>query len=159
MTAPADTDPQAPPEARLRCSDADRLTVVHRLQDAVGRGLLTLEECTERTQAAYNARYADELPALTADLPSPVPVAPGWRTVASMAGLQTRMSLLGAGTWSAASARRRRLVVLAGILALLLLFALITASAVGAAGNGPDFGGNYPDWHRHIGGPPPGIGN
>jgi len=132
----------------MRCSDADRLAVVHRLQEAVGAGLLTLDECTERTDAAYRAAYADELPALTADLPHPAPVAPGWRAVGSMAAMQARMSLLGTSSWAAADPRRRRLVLLAGILGVLLLIALITANAVAASGGGPDFGGHYPDWHH-----------
>src|SRR3954451_13521452 len=161
MTAPAGTDPQAPGRTRMRCSDADRLAVVHRLQEAVGAGLLTLDECTERTDAAYRAAYADELPALTADLPHPAPVTPGWRAVGSMAAMQARMSLLGTSSWAAADPRRRRLVLLggllrglvllAGILGVLLLIALITANAVAASGAGPDFGGHYPDWpHGHF---------
>jgi hypothetical protein len=146
MTAPADTDPQAPPGNRMRCSDTQRLDVVHHLQDAVARGLLTLEECTERTDAAYRARYLDELPLLTADLPEPPPVAPGWRTVAASAALQTHMSLLGAPSWAAADARRRRLVVLAGIvLALLVVMALTAAAASG--GNDP---GVFVDHHPHY---------
>jgi Domain of unknown function (DUF1707) len=136
MTAAADTDPQAPSRNRVRCSDAQRLAVVHRLQDAVGHGLLTLEECTERTDATYRARYVDELPALTDDLPEPLPaapLAPGWRAVASSAALQARMSLLGAPTWADADARRRRIVVLTGILVTLLLIATITAAAASGA--------------------------
>jgi hypothetical protein len=155
MTAPADTDPQAPPGNRMRCSDAQRLDVVHRLQEAVGRGLLTLEECTERTDAAYRARYLDELPLLTADLPDPVPappLAPGWRAVASTAGLQARMSLLGAPSWAAADARRRRLVLLAGIVLALLVVMALTAAAT-SGGNDPgvfvDHHPHYWDWDHH----------
>jgi Domain of unknown function (DUF1707) len=148
MTAPADTDPQAPPRTRMRCSDAQRLEVVHRLQDAVGHGLLTLEECTERTEAAYRARYVDELPPLTADLPRPVPAAPqapGWRAVGSSAALQARMSLLGSPTWADADTRRRRIVVLTGILVALLLIAAMTAAASGAEDPGV-----FVEHHRHY---------
>src|SRR3954447_21108685 len=81
MTAPIDSGGSAQPgrRPRMRASDAQREDVVHRLHDAVGTGLLTVEEGHERTAAAFAARYVDELPPLTADLPDPPPAAPGWR--------------------------------------------------------------------------------
>ena len=157
MTTPTDpapgpaTAPQAAP-GRLRASDVQRHDVVHRLHDAVGLGLLTVEEGTERTAAAYAATYVDELPALTADLPDPAPgapVPPGWRAVASGAALQTRMTLLGAPSWGAADKRRRWMVLLVAILVALLLVVLVTAAAVLG---GHDVGGQFPfqdhDWNR-----------
>ena len=146
MTAPTDpgTGPQPGSERRLRASDDQRVAVVHRLHDAVGRGQLTVEECTERTQAAYRAKFVDELPPLTTDLPDPVPVAPGWRAVADTAALQARTSLLGAPSWAAADSRRRRLVVLTGVLVTLLLVIALTAAAAAAA---LDVGAYHHQWH------------
>lgn len=57
---------------RLRASDVERLAVAEVLQDAVGKGLLTLTEGDERTAAALAAVYRDELTPLTADLPPAV---------------------------------------------------------------------------------------
>src|SRR4051794_41893797 len=56
--------------ARLRASDADRAATVQTLQEAVGHGLLTYEEGSDRMAAAFAARFRDELPRLTADLPA-----------------------------------------------------------------------------------------
>jgi hypothetical protein len=146
MTAPTDPDAAAQTDSarRLRASDAEREAVVHRLHEAVGRGLLTVEEGHERTATAYAARYVDELGPLTGDLPDPAPVAPGWRAVASTAALQARTSLMGAASWSAADRRRRRLVVLAGTLVTLLLVIALTAAAVAGGG---DYGHGYYDHH------------
>jgi hypothetical protein len=146
MTAPTDPDAAAQTESarRLRASDAEREAVVHRLHEAVGRGLLTVEEGHERTATAYAARYVDELGPLTGDLPDPAPVAPGWRAVTSTAALQARTTLLGASSWAAADRRRRRLVLLTALLIALLLAAAITAAAVG---HGGDFGGYDYDHH------------
>lgn len=150
MTTSTDsgTSPQPGHAGRLRASDAQREAVVHRLHDAVGLGMLTVEECSERTTAAYDARYVDELPALTADLPEPPPVppaAPGWRSVGSMAALQARTTLLGAPSWAAADRRRRRLVLLTGLLLTLLLVVLITAAAV-AAGHDAGYWSDHHHW-------------
>jgi hypothetical protein len=56
---------------QMRASNEDRERVVERLNDAVGKGLLTLPEAEERIAAAYAAKFLDELPTLTADLPDP----------------------------------------------------------------------------------------
>jgi hypothetical protein len=146
MSAPTDSEATAQADAprRLRASDAEREAVVHRLHEAVGRGLLTVEEGHERTATAFAARYVDELGPLTADLPDPTPVAPGWRAVASTAALQARTSLLGAPSWATADSRRRRAVLLVGILVALLLVVALTSAAVAGAS---DFGGY--DYHRH----------
>src|SRR3954466_10426261 len=95
------TDPFPPlrdPPPRMRASDADREAVVRTLLDALAGGLLTLGEGDERVAAAYAARYRDELPRLTADLPpapAPGPVAPDWRALALLAWLQARTSVTG----------------------------------------------------------------
>ena len=53
----------------LRASDAERQTVVRRLERALREGRLTIVEFDERTQAAYAARTRGELEDLTEDLP------------------------------------------------------------------------------------------
>jgi hypothetical protein len=134
MTIPADVAPGAPPSApRMRASDAQRDAVVRQLHDAVGLGLLTVDECSERTSAAYAAKHLDELPPLTADLPEPTPAAPtaqGWRSVGSAVALQARMTTLGAPTWGGADRRRRWLVLLAAVLLILLGVGLVIAGII-----------------------------
>ncbi|WP_448628153.1 DUF1707 SHOCT-like domain-containing protein [Geodermatophilus sp. URMC 64] len=146
MTAPTDPGTTAPPGSgrRVRASDAQREAVVHRLHDAVGAGLLTVEEGHERTSAAFAARYVDDLPPLTADLPDPTPVAPGWRAVASTAALQARTSVMGAPTWALADRTRRRWVLISAILLGVLLVMILTAAMADAA----DLGGGW-DHHDH----------
>ncbi|MFC0543134.1 DUF1707 SHOCT-like domain-containing protein [Kutzneria chonburiensis] len=61
---------------QMRASDEDRERIVARLNEAVGKGLLTLPEAEERIATAYAARYLDDLPPLTADLPDPIPPKP-----------------------------------------------------------------------------------
>ncbi len=53
----------------LRVSDAEREHVVELLQKAIGLGLLTLEEFTERTDVALASRTRAELNVVLADLP------------------------------------------------------------------------------------------
>jgi hypothetical protein len=60
-----------PPEHRLRASDADRDQAIESLASAAAQGRLTLEEYSERSEAALQARTQGELTALTADLPAP----------------------------------------------------------------------------------------
>ncbi|WP_326691000.1 MULTISPECIES: DUF1707 domain-containing protein [unclassified Streptomyces] len=65
-------------EGRTRASDAEREAAVERLSEATAEGRLTLEELADRCEAAYLARYRDELERVAADLPPPVsPVSPG----------------------------------------------------------------------------------
>ncbi|MFE2752418.1 DUF1707 domain-containing protein [Actinosynnema sp. NPDC059335] len=61
------TDPR-----QLRVSDAEREHVVGLLQKAIGRGLITLDEFTERTDTALAARTRGELNAVLLDLPGMV---------------------------------------------------------------------------------------
>jgi hypothetical protein len=147
MTSPdsGTTDPTRPlqePTLRVRASDADRETVVRTLHDAVTRGLLTLEECDERVAAAYAARFLDDLPRLTADLPpipAAAPVAPGWRALMLLAWLQLRTAVSGLswqGTRRAVRSRPRLAV------AAFVLLALLSVGAV-TAGEGFDHGGGF----------------
>ncbi|WP_199428888.1 DUF1707 SHOCT-like domain-containing protein [Qaidamihabitans albus] len=53
----------------LRVSDREREHVVGLLQKAIGRGMLDLDEFTERTDIALAARTRGELNAVLADLP------------------------------------------------------------------------------------------
>jgi hypothetical protein len=139
MTAPTGPGP------RMRASDAEREAVAHRLHDAVGHGLLSVEEGHERVTAAFAARYVDELGPLTADLPNPAPVAPGWRALASTAALQARTSMMGATSWQAAHRTRRRLV----LLGLILLGVLLVSSVTAAATTGGGGGGGVPASYQH----------
>ncbi|PXY35259.1 hypothetical protein DI005_01745 [Prauserella sp. PE36] len=56
-------------QRNLRVSDAEREHVVELLQRAIGRGMLDLDEFTERTDIALAARTRGELNAVLIDLP------------------------------------------------------------------------------------------
>jgi Domain of unknown function (DUF1707) len=56
----------------LRVSDGEREHVVGLLQKAIGRGLLTLEEFSERTDVALAAKTRGELNLVLIDLPGMV---------------------------------------------------------------------------------------
>ncbi|ORV87641.1 DUF1707 SHOCT-like domain-containing protein [Mycolicibacterium iranicum] len=66
----------------IRASDADRAAVTQILEHAVGQGMLTLDEYTERIDVVIAARTRRELDTVIADLPhirrdaAPVPAAP-----------------------------------------------------------------------------------
>jgi hypothetical protein len=142
MTSPnsGPADPSQPPQGsapRMRASDADRESVVGTLHDAVARGLLNLEEGDERTRAAYAARFLDDLPRLTWDLPPapvPAPTAPGWRVLTLLAWLQLRAALA-RSSWrdSARSVRARPRLALA----LIAVLAVLSVAAV-SGGDGFD---------------------
>jgi hypothetical protein len=75
----------------LRASDADRDRVATQLRDHLADGRLTLDEFTERVDAAHAARTVGELGELTRDLPArqpvelvPAPAAPSRWSVAVM---------------------------------------------------------------------------
>jgi hypothetical protein len=53
----------------MRAGDKDRQRVVELLGKHFGEGRLTVEEFDERVVRAHAARYLDEFPSLTADLP------------------------------------------------------------------------------------------
>ena len=61
----------SPTPPRKRASDAERDTAAKHLQEAFADGQLSMSEFDDRSRALYAATYADELPALVADL-SPV---------------------------------------------------------------------------------------
>jgi hypothetical protein len=121
MTTPPDHD------RHMRASDDDRAATVRVLQDAVVRGLLTADEGSERMAAAWAAVHVRDLPPLTADLPParPVPGAPGWGVLATMATEQVRTSLRGAGSGRLSAAR------VAAALAVTLLLLLLVGSVIG----------------------------
>jgi Domain of unknown function (DUF1707) len=144
MTIPPEQDrtpPGAPPsDAGMRASDDDRAATVRRLQDAVGRGLLTPDEGSERMAAAWAAVLVRDLGPLTADLPAPRPPAgaPGWGVLATMAAEQVRSSLHGARTGRLSAAR------IAGALLVALAVALLVGSLLAELlfdGPGPGRGG------------------
>ena len=128
----------------MRASDADRAATVGVLQNAVGHGLLTLDEGSERMATAFAARWRDELPAITADLPAPVasgPVTPvGWRTLA--AGLVAQLQHELRAT-RAAGVRSRRFVVSAvTTVVLVVLLVVLVAHGVWDGGPGDGFHGH-----------------
>ncbi|WP_280668147.1 MULTISPECIES: DUF1707 SHOCT-like domain-containing protein [unclassified Kitasatospora] len=74
-------------EAELRASDADRERIADLLRDAYADGRLTVDEHSERIEAAYNARTLGELAPLTRDLPAHRPLSmdkPDARTAAPL---------------------------------------------------------------------------
>ena len=143
----ATAHPVAPP---LRASDEDRLATVHRLQDAVSRGLLTPDEGSDRMAAAFAAVHVRDLPPLTADLPPAVTVAaapapPGWRPLGALAWQQVRASVSAARHGGPATWR----LALAILVAMVLLLSVLSLVAQGLYDGGPgDFGGG-----PGIGGP------
>lgn len=67
VTEPPAPQPISPRD--LRVSDAERAHVVEVLQKAIGQGMLSLDEFTERTDAALAARTRGELNSVLVDLP------------------------------------------------------------------------------------------
>jgi len=57
----------------VRASDAEREATVDQLREAAGEGRLTLEELTDRIEAAGGAVTRGELAQLTSDLPAALP--------------------------------------------------------------------------------------
>ena len=115
---------------RFRASDADRAAAVARLQEAVGRGLLTLDEGDERMAAAFAARYVDELAPLWADLPAPVPAPPpvlGWRRIGTSVVDQLRYELQ---TTANSGLHSRRFAVTALVVLLFVAMVLMTVGAI-----------------------------
>ena len=81
----------------LRASDADRERVAVRLREDLVAGRLTLDEFSERLDAAYGSRTIAELEELTRDLPqtATAPAVPSRRTptrwsVAVMSGVERK---------------------------------------------------------------------
>jgi hypothetical protein len=101
---------------RLRASDEERNATIGVLQDAMSRGLLTPEEGDQRMAAVFAARFRDELPPLTADLPSArtapeTTTAPGgWRALLTALFTLVRAEITAT---RAAGIRSRRFLVLA----------------------------------------------
>lgn len=72
VVEPERADPMSQERQRqrnLRVSDSEREHVVGLLQRAIGRGMLDLDEFTERTDVALAARTRGELNAVLVDLP------------------------------------------------------------------------------------------
>ena len=126
--------------ARLRASDAERHATIDVLQDAMTRGLLTPEEGDERMAAAFTARFRDELPALTADLPpagttTSVATAPtSWRGL--LTALVTLVRAEVAATVAAGFRSRRFLVTALVAVGLLGGLALVVGHGFGDGGHG-----------------------
>jgi DUF1707 SHOCT-like domain len=76
-----------------RATDRDRETTAVQIQEATGRGQLTLAEASDRLGVVYAARHRRELDGLVADLPPEhptVPTALGWPVLIMMTRLQLR---------------------------------------------------------------------
>jgi hypothetical protein len=131
---------------RIRASDAERSATVAELQDGVARGLLTHEEGAERMASAFAARFRDELPLLTADLPSATPPAAatpvGWRQLGSGLATQVRYEV---HSGVAAGVRSRRFLTTALVAVLLFCFLIALGSL---AMHGLIDGGSY-EHHFH----------
>jgi hypothetical protein len=130
---------------RMRASDADRLTAVEKLQDAVARGLLMPDEGSERMADAFAAVHLTDLDPLTEDLP-PAPserTAPGWRSLGTLAVEQLRASLTTAATGRITAARVAVVLVVASL--LLVLVGALSRVALSDSGGGGGGGG----WHEH----------
>src|SRR5260370_24492389 len=54
---------------RVRASDGEREQYANMVRAGMTEGRLTLEEGEERLSGVYEAKFRDELPPLTADLP------------------------------------------------------------------------------------------
>ena len=132
-------------EPPVRASDADRLATVSVLQDAVARGLLTPDECSERMAAAFAAVHVHELGPLTADLPSVhqsrLPSPPGWRPLGTMAVAQVWSSLHAPSTGRLNPAR----VAFAVLVAIILL--VLLGSMIGEFFGGGGF--DHEGFHDH----------
>ncbi|MGH3384317.1 MAG: DUF1707 SHOCT-like domain-containing protein [Nocardioidaceae bacterium] len=61
--------------AGMRAGDADRERAAETLRNAHAEGRLDLAEFEERLDAAFAAKYVEEMPPLLADLPSQQPAA------------------------------------------------------------------------------------
>lgn len=77
MKAPAPISPPSAPNAPApRIGHKERDDAVERLRTAAGDGRITLDELEIRVEAALEARTADDIDALMADLPEPKPTGP-----------------------------------------------------------------------------------
>jgi hypothetical protein len=150
MTPLPDSDetpaPSLPP---VRASDDDRLATVRELQDAVGKGLLTPDECSDRMAAAFAAVHVHELAPLTEDLP-PAPAgptaAPGWRVLGLLAAAQLRAALTTPGTGRPRPVRIALVVLLASL--LLAAVSWSVGDLVFDGGGGDGFGRDFDGFDR-----------
>lgn len=98
-----------PPD--IRASDAERDATIERLRDAAAEGRLTLEELTDRIEAAAQARTRGELDEVTRDLPAPGGIAvTGSAAPPVPAGRAKQSSFFGdvrrSGSWTVPAAGR-----------------------------------------------------
>jgi hypothetical protein len=80
----------------IRASDADRNATVNRLREAAGEGQLTLDELTDRIEAAANAVMRSDLVPLTSDLP----VTPAVGVATQSAGVRGLGDVKRSGPWT-----------------------------------------------------------
>ena len=94
-------------DANLRVSDIDRAHVRHLLERAVGQGMLTLDEFSERIDIVLAARTRGELRTVLADLPDMEVPPPAMATPAEDEQLRGRVSSISRrGQWRVPSRLR-----------------------------------------------------
>jgi hypothetical protein len=85
----------------VRASDAERDATVNRLREAAAEGRLTLEELTDRIEAAANAVMRSDLVPLTSDLPATaVGVGVGVGVAMQSAGVRGVGDVKRSGPWT-----------------------------------------------------------
>ena len=145
MSTPTPTAPDQTVEAPqgMRASDADRHTVERLLQNALGAGMLTLDETEERMAAVRAARYRGELAPLTADLAvdeldGQAGDPGGWWARARGTALLWMAAMV--ALWRGASTRQRVAVGSALVVAVLLVGFVLT-TGLEMAFSGEEFEG------------------
>lgn len=133
-----------PPRGGLRCSDAERERTSAAVHRAVGEGRLSVDEAEERLTAVFAARYSDELDAVTADLPAP-DIRGGWSSVIALARHQLAddLAVLTGGSAQGEVSRRRRLLLILGAVALVVLVGSIVMLVLHGMAEGPEHGYDF----------------
>jgi hypothetical protein len=128
-------------QGALRCSDADRERTAAALHRAAGEGRLSMDETEERLAQVFAARHYDELDALTADLPAPDTRA-GWAAVVALARQQLvdDVGVLTGRSPVGELSGRRRLVLVLGALALVVLIVSMVVLTLHGMVEGHEYG-------------------
>ncbi|WP_103343831.1 DUF1707 SHOCT-like domain-containing protein [Amycolatopsis sp. CA-126428] len=117
-------------EPAIRCSDAEREQTRSRLYTAAGEGRLSMAEVEERLATLETTRYRHELGALIADLPAESPEAhDGWRPILGAVRRQLTADIATLLNRSSAPDARRRVVIAVALLAALLMSAMVLVAA------------------------------
>lgn len=122
----------------IRCSDAEREQTRSRLYTAAGEGRLSMAEVEERLTTLETTRYRHELSSLLADLPAaPTEARDGWRPILGAVRRQLTADIATLLNRGDAPAARRRVVIAVAVLAALLMSAMVLVAAFhGFGGDG-----------------------